>query len=347
MQMIKDKYGRMFRTLRVSLLNHCNMGCVYCVTDEDELREQNTGVGGQALTGGQQALTGGQQALTGGQQAGGAKPALSLSDLLTIIDRLHGQLGLDTVRLTGGEPLLYPGLVELIGGIRSIGIPRIKLTTNGFLLERSAGRMKAAGLESINVSLDAIDEEVFRRMSRRHSVQRIVRGIDAALDAGLDVKINTVVMKGMNDSQIVPLLEFALTRNCRIRFLEVMAMGHLHAQPGQYLMSQDEILKVIGGQYMLEPLERAESATARYWRTDAGHCFGIIANESEPFCQDCNRLRLDSSGNIYGCLSSNQPIPLDLAESREEWGVKLQEALSQKQALRFIGSELSMLQIGG
>jgi len=332
MQMIKDKYGRMFRTLRVSLLNHCNMGCVYCVTDEDELREHNGG-------GGQQALS--------PHQVSSRQQALSSADLLTIIDRLQGQLGLDTVRLTGGEPLLYPGLVELIGGIRSIGIPRIKLTTNGFLLERNAGRMKAAGLESVNVSLDAIDEEVFRRMSRRHSVQRIVRGIDAALDAGLDVKINTVVLKGMNDSQILPLLEFAFSRNRRIRFLEVMAMGHLHAQPGQYLLSQDEILKVIGEQYMLEPLERAESATARYWRTGDGHCFGIIANESEPFCQDCNRLRLDSSGNIFGCLSSNQPIRLDLAESRDEWGVKLQQALLQKQALRFIGSELSMLQIGG
>lgn len=310
----------MFRTLRVSLLNHCNMGCVYCVTDEDELREHNTG---------------------------GQQQVLPLSDLLTMIDRLHGQLALDTVRLTGGEPLLYRGLVELIGGIRAIGIPRVGLTTNGFLLERLAGPMKAAGLESVNVSLDAIDEDVFRRISRRHSVQRIVRGIDAALDAGLAVKINTVVMKGMNDSQIHPLLEFAFSRNCRIRFLEVMAMGHLHAQPGQYLLSQEEILKVIGERYTVEPLERAGSATARYWKTGNGHCFGIIANESQPFCHDCNRLRLDSGGNIYGCLSSNQPIPLDLAESKEEWGVKLEQALSQKQTIRFKGSDLSMLQIGG
>jgi len=332
MQVLKDQYGRMFRNLRVSLLNHCNMGCVYCVTDEDELREHNGG-GGQQASSPHQALS--------------RQQTLTPVDLLTIIERLHEQLALDTVRLTGGEPLLYPGLVELIGGIRSIGIPRIKLTTNGFLLERQTGRLKTAGLESINVSLDAIDEDVFLRMSRRHSVRRVVRGIDAALEAGLDVKINTVVLKGMNDSQILPLLDFAFSRNCRIRFLEVMAMGHLHAQPGQYLLSQDEILKVIGERYILEPLERAESATARYWRTGNGHCFGIIANQSEPFCQDCNRLRLDSGGNIYGCLSSNQPIQLDLAESRDEWGVKLQRALAQKQTIRFKGSELSMLQIGG
>ena len=202
-------------------------------------------------------------------------------------------------------------------------------------------------MQSINVSLDAIDEAVFMRMSRRRSVQRIVRGIDAALEAGLAVKINTVVMKGINDGEILPLLEFAFARGIRIRFLEVMAMGHLHHQPGLYLLPQEEILKVIGARYVLQPLDRLASATARYWVTDDGHSFGIIANESEPFCLDCDRLRLDSSGNIYGCLSSNQPIALDREESGEQWAIKLRQALGQKQALRFTGSDLSMLQIGG
>lgn len=279
--------------------------------------------------------------------SGSRDAVLALPDLEKIIGRLHGQLGLDTVRLTGGEPLLYHGLVDLIGGIREIGIPRIKLTTNGYLLERLAAPIKKAGMESINVSLDAIEEEVFVRMSRRHSVGRIVRGIDAALDAGLEVKINTVVLKGINDSQILPLLEFAFARNCRIRFLEVMAMGHLHDQPELYLLPQDQILRIIAERYTLEPMERAESATARYWKTENGQSFGIIANESAPFCRDCNRLRLDSGGNIYGCLSSDKPIPLHLAESEQEWGVKLQRALRQKQSLRFSGSGLSMLQIGG
>jgi cyclic pyranopterin phosphate synthase len=320
MDAITDSYGRGFRTLRVSLLNHCNLGCIYCVAGEEELRQFNLG---------------------------SRDAVLAMPELLKIIGRLHGQLGLDTVRLTGGEPLLYHGLVDLIGGIREIGIPRIKLTTNGFLLEKLAAPMKSAGMESINVSLDAISEEVFVKMSRRHSVGRIVRGIDAALDAGLDVKINTVVLKGINESEILPLLEFAISRNCRIRFLEVMAMGHLHDRSGLYLLPQKDILRIIAERYPLEPIERAESATASYWKIGNGHCFGIIANESAPFCRDCNRLRLDSGGNIYGCLSSNQPIALDLAESEQEWSGKLQRALWQKQSLRFSGSGLSMLQIGG
>jgi len=320
MERISDEYGRTFRTLRVSLINHCNLGCIYCVAGEEELRQYNTGGQGQSL---------------------------SVPELLEIIRRLHDQLGLDTIRLTGGEPLLYTGLVELIGGIRSMGIPRIKLTTNGFLLGSVALSLKEAGMQSINVSLDAIDEAVFMRMSRRHSVQRIVRGIDAAQEAGLVVKINTVLMKGINDSEILPLLEFAFARGIRIRFLELMAMGHLYHQPGRYLLAQEEIIRVIASRYVLTPLERAASATARYWETDAGHSFGIIANESEPFCRDCDRLRLDSSGNIYGCLSSNHPIALDRGESGEQWEIKLRQALGQKQSLRFTGSDLSMLRIGG
>jgi cyclic pyranopterin phosphate synthase len=318
MSILQDQYGRTFRTLRVSLLQHCNLGCVYCVSGEDELRQANAG-----------------------------KESLPVEELLAIIRRLRDQLPLDTVRLTGGEPLLYPGLAMLARGIREMGIRAVRLTTNGFLLERMALALKDSGLDGMNVSLDAVDEDVFFRMSRRRSVERTIRGIDAALAAGLAVKINSVMMKGVNDSQLLPLLEFAFARGCTIRFLEVMAMGHLHDQSERYLVTQEEILRVIGEKYELIPVPRAASATARYWTTDKGHRFGIIANESEPFCRDCNRLRLDSSGHIFGCLSSNQPIALPLSATREEWERKLGEALRQKQDVKFVGSELSMLHIGG
>ena len=320
MAVINDKYGRTFRTLRVSLLQHCNLGCVYCVAGEEELKQANTSHEGKAL---------------------------NVDELLAIISRLHGQLRLENIRLTGGEPLLYPGLATLIRGIRAAGIPSIRLTTNGFLLERQAAQLKEAGLEAVNVSIDAVDEDVFFQMSRRHSVERVIRGIDAALRAGLAVKLNAVVMKGLNDSQILPLLGLAFSRGVKLRFLEVMAMGHLHQDAGRFLVSQEEILRIVGTRYRFEPLTRAPAATARYWRTDEGHVFGVIANESEPFCQDCDRLRLDSQGRIYGCLSSNHPIGLELQEEEETWTGKLEAALEQKQPLRFTGSDLSMLRIGG
>jgi GTP 3',8-cyclase len=316
MPTISDQYGRAFRTLRVSLLSHCNLGCVYCVAGEEETRER----GGRGL---------------------------GAPELVEIIGRLHRRLGLGTVRLTGGEPLLYPELTGLIEGIGSLGIAKLKLTTNGYLLERKAASLKQAGLQSVNISLDAVDEQVFVQMSRRHSVGRIIRGIDAALDAGLAVKLNAVIMKGMNDAQVLPLLEFAFSRGITIRFLEVMAMGHLFHQAGRYLFTQEEMLQKIRERFVLTPVEREASATARYWVTETGHRFGIIANESEPFCRDCDRLRLDSAGNIYGCLSSNHPIALDRLDSGVEWDEKLRKALEQKQALRFTGSDLSMLKIGG
>jgi cyclic pyranopterin phosphate synthase len=319
MDVIRDQYGRTFRTLRVSLLSHCNFGCVYCVAGEEELREWNEA----------------------------PDQGLEASELLAIIRRLHQRLELETVRLTGGEPLLYAGLTGLVEGLGSMGIPRIKLTTNGALLERKAASLKQAGLQSINVSLDAVEEAVFLRMSRRSSVARVIRGIDAALDAGLSVKLNAVIMKGMNDGQVLPLLEFAFTRGITIRFLEVMAMGHLYHHSERYLLSRQEILQVIGEQYALTPMEREPAATAQYWVTDRGQRVGIIANESEPFCRDCDRLRLDSSGRIYGCLSSNRPIALGAGETAAGLEEKLWMALAQKQALRFTGSELSMLQIGG
>jgi len=320
MSIIADKYGRSFSTLRVSLLHHCNLGCVYCVSGNDELKQAN---------------------------GSGKGDTMAADRLLAMIDRLHRQLQLKTIRLTGGEPLLYPGLVELIRGIKAIGIPRISLTTNGFLLERLALPLKEAGMQSINVSLDAIDEDVFFAMSRRHSVDRIVRGIDAALASGMNVKLNTVAMKGINESQLLPLAAFAAERGLKIRYLEVMAMGHLYAQADRHLLTQEEILDILSRRYVLTPLDREASATARYWQAQGGPVIGVIANESEPFCRDCDRLRLDSSGNIYGCLSSNHPISLGLEETEEQWGEKLQQAMAQKQLVRFTGSDLSMLQIGG
>ena len=317
MKQIIDGYGRTFKTLRVSLLTRCNLGCVYCNMDDDSMNSGRT------------------------------EKRLPVEILLQQIDRLHSLLHLETIRLTGGEPLLYPDLVQVIEGVREIGVPEIKLTTNGFLLERLAKPMKNAGMGSINVSLDAIDEDVFVLISKRNNVQRIIQGIEEARKVGLGVKINAVIMKGINESQLIPLLEYAFQNNITIRFLELMAMGHLYQNSKKYLFTRQDILDRISERYEFDELPRKNSATSSYWRTQQGHVFGIIANESEPFCHDCNRLRLDSEGNIYGCLSSNHPISILDVKSEGELSHRLHEALLQKQPVRFMGSELSMLNIGG
>ena len=316
--LISDQYNRAFKTLRVSLLSKCNLSCVYCTMGEDEVKENNI-----------------------------QQHPVSAEVLLKQVRQLHDVLQLETIRLTGGEPLLYHELIPLIKGIREMRIEKIKLTSNGFLLERLALPLKEAGLQSVNVSLDAVEEDIFFLMSKRNDVQRILNGIDAAISAGLQVKINAVVMKGINENQIIPLLAFAFERNIRIRFLEIMAMGYLHDNADRYLFTQEEILNTVRQQFNVKKIERATASTANYWKTADGKVFGIIANESEPFCHDCNRLRLDSSGNIYGCLSSNHPIALSQDDNEAALISKLQQAMAQKQAVKFTGSELSMLHIGG
>jgi len=316
---VRDTFGRTFKTLRVSLLNTCNLGCVYCTYGNEELKENYKSSKDQSL---------------------------SADQLAQSIKQLHEVLDLDTIRFTGGEPLLYKNLPDLVRSVKEAGIPDLKITTNGLLLEGQAVSLKNAGITTLNVSLDAIDEDVFFTMSRRNGINRIFAGIDAAINAGITVKINSVIMKGLNDNQILPLLNYAFSKGLTIRFLEIMAMGHLYGNSDSSFYSQQEILQTINKQYNFNRLPRVSSSTANYWQTEEGFTFGVVANESEPFCGDCNRLRLDSYGNIYGCLSSNNPISIKNI-GQQELVTRLEKALTQKQALKFAGSELSMMHIGG
>jgi cyclic pyranopterin phosphate synthase len=176
----------------------------------------------------------------------------------------------------------------------------------------------------------------------------VIDGIDSAVKSGIQVKINSVIMKHVNHDQVLPLLQFALQRNITIRYLELMKMGHLYDKHNSFFFSQDEILNLISQNYSIKSLERKKGATARYWKTQEGQTFGIIANESAPFCKDCSRLRLDSYGNIYGCLSSSNGIKIShIMGKKDELDQSLRNALAQKQDERFTGSETSMKYIGG
>lgn len=315
---IEDVYGRTFKTLRVSLTNICNLACSYCV-DATAQNSKTTLL----------------------------QKTLTTNQYIEIISALHKILALDTVRLTGGEPTLYKELIPLIQGIKNAGIEHIKMTSNATKLADIAKKLKNAGLSAVNISLDAIDEDVSIHISKRNKLQNILEGIDKTIQSGINVKINCVVIKGENETQILKLVEFAKERNIIIRFLELMQMGHLFHNFQQYFFSEAEILDVISEKYIIHPISRATSATSKYWSTEDGYKFGIISNESDPFCNDCNRLRLDSYGNIYGCLSDNHPIKiLDFIGDAEEIRVRLTQAIAQKKT-KFSGSPLSMLHIGG
>ena len=323
---ITDRFGRKFEKLRVSLINECNFACTYCVNEDpekkDHFREPAT--------------------------MGSGQTRLNTDEFIQSIALVHEVLELKSIRLTGGEPLLYPDLENIIRKIKVLGINDIRLTTNAYYLKTKAASLKAAGLQAINISLDAVDEEVFLEMSGNSRMQRVLDGIDAALEAGLSVKLNAVIMKGKNENQILPLLEYAGKKGIVIRYLELMKMGHLYNNMDGSFFSQQEILDLIQTKYPIAEIERKKSATSNYWEAKGAGTFGIIANESVPFCGDCNRLRMDSYGNFYGCISSNVGIPLlKKSGDRNEVIDSLKRLMSYKQSHHFKGNEMTMRYIGG
>jgi GTP 3',8-cyclase len=321
---IKDQYGRTFKILRVSLTNLCNFGCVYCVNSDDK----------------------------GGVNEINASPLshLDYKELAENVILLHKILHFDTVRLTGGEPMLYQNLIPFIEILRANGIKNVKMTTNGFSLKQKSEALAAAGLREINVSLDAVDPVVFKAVSKRNSLTQVLTGIDSAIKQSISVKLNAVIMRGLNENQILPLLDYAMSKNISLRYLELMRMGHYYSKNfDENFFPMKEIIQVIGSKYPVHPsAHRNPSATARIFQLEKGYEFGIIANESEPFCSDCDRLRLDSSGNIYGCLSEEKSEYIaDIVNDEVKLSQKLMEALKHKQPLKFKGSPLKMISIGG
>lgn len=321
---IEDKLGRRFEKLRISLLNSCNFSCIYCVDNEFD---ENTKL----------QL----------DQNSADKP-ITVEEFTQLIHAVHRLTGLKSVRLTGGEPLLYSNLYPLIGNIKNLGINDIRLTTNAFFLKENAEKLAEAGVNSINISVDAFDNKTFGKIIRRSDTSRVFQGIDAAVNAGLNVKLNAVIMRGKNDSQIIPLLDYATELGIKIRYLELMKMGHLYHSENGLFFPEKEILSTIQEKYEIEKIKREHASTAHYWRTSKGGIFGIIANESTPFCHDCNRLRLDSNGYFFGCLSNAHGEKLMPYINNDELLTrKLQGLLLLKQPVKFHGSELSMRNIGG
>ena len=319
---LEDNLGRRFEKLRISLLNDCNFSCVYCVSEDfgniKSIQKPDT------------------------------EQPLAPDEFTKIIKAIHRLTGLKSIRLTGGEPLLYGNLFTLIEHIQKIGISDIRLTTNAYYLKEKARKLFDAGVKSVNISVDAIDQEIFNRISRHPNTSRVFSGIEAALKAGMNVKLNAVIMRGKNDSQIIPLLDYATGLGVKIRFLELMKMGHLYHSENDLFYPEKEILSVIQEKYTIESIQREHAETANYWRTSGGGTFGIIANESTPFCHDCNRLRMDSNGIFYGCLSNAHGEKLS-AYSDDDFQLteKLRGLLRLKQPVKFHGSELSMRNIGG
>ena len=275
---VRDPFSRPLRDLRISVTDRCNFRCPYCMPKEV------FGAGYSFLR----------------------DPQLMTLAEITRIVRAFRTLGVEKVRLTGGEPLLRADAPELVRALKhDLGVPDVALTTNGWLLEKLAPALRAAGLDRVNVSVDSLDDATAGRLNGLgFSVARVLRGIDAAAAAGLPVKINCVVQRGINDHELVALCEYFRARGHTLRFIEFMDVGNTnHWSPDQVVPAR-EIVARIGAVWPLEPAGpayRGEVASRYRYRDGRGE-IGLISSVTEPFCRDCHRARLSADGRLYTCL---------------------------------------------
>lgn len=322
--MIVDRQGRRFRNLRVSLTAACNYACSYCVPD--------------------------------GKRLVAAQDELSADALARGVALLVDAAGIERLRITGGEPLISPRLEPFLKVIGGLGLKDIALTTNGQLLSRKLAVLRAAGIDRLNVSLDTLDPTAFRSIARGGDLASVLRGMEEASAAGMRIKVNMVPMRGHNLDQVVPLLDYCLARGYELRFIELMRMGHLALDSNAFLrqfVSLEQLLALIGDHHHFQQAPAALDATALRYQIPGQGYFGVIANESVPFCRTCSRLRLSSTGWLHGCLSSgNRHFIGDLLDKPRHQALPviqrlLVKALADKQELAFSGGVTVMKVIGG
>jgi cyclic pyranopterin phosphate synthase len=279
--MVFDELSRPLRSLRLSVTDRCNLRCSYCMPEREYVW-------------------------------------LPRADLLTFaelraITRVFTELGVDRVRITGGEPLLRNDIEVLIGMLAALpGLSDVALTTNGLELPRLAGKLRQAGLHRVTISLDTLQRDRFRKLTGRDRLPDVLSGIDAALAASLrSVKINTVVMRGTNEDEIGPLLEFARARGVEIRFIEYMDVGGAtHWQPHS-VFSRREVLAAIEERFgPVRVLPSESSAPADRFALADGTVFGVISSTTAPFCRSCDRARLTADGVFYTCLYARTGLDL-------------------------------------
>jgi cyclic pyranopterin phosphate synthase len=240
---------------------------------------------------------------------------LTDAEVIRLVGVAVGLLGVRKIRFTGGEPLLRRGLADIIAGARELrtdeGVaPELSLTTNGIGLDRRLTELVSAGLGRVNVSLDSLDRERYAALSRWDRLDEVLEGIAAADAAGLHpVKVNTVVMRGVNEVDVVPLAEFCLQHGYRLRFIEQMPLGPQHGWDRASMVPAAEILTLLGSHFALTPAPGRGSAPAEEWRVAASDCHpagsvGVIASVTAPFCGACDRTRLTADGQLRTCLFS-------------------------------------------
>jgi cyclic pyranopterin phosphate synthase len=275
-----DKYGRHITYIRLSITDRCDFRCFYCMAEEMEFLSRDQ--------------------------------VLSLEECLRVIRSFVG-LGVTKVRITGGEPLVRRNALWLLREAGKLeGLKELVVTTNGSQLERYAAEMREAGVKRVNISLDTLRADRFKSITRVGEIDKVLRGIDAAIAAGFaGIKLNTVMMRGVNDDEFVDLARFAVGKGIDLSFIEEMPLGTVDHPRADTYFSSDDALALLKPHFELVSSAETTGGPARYWRIPGTRTkIGFISPHSHNFCDSCNRVRITCKGELYPCLGQNDALPL-------------------------------------
>jgi cyclic pyranopterin phosphate synthase len=322
-----DPFQRVVRDLRISVTDRCNFRCTYCMPEE-------------------------------GMQWLPRSEILTFEEIERVARLCVERWGFTGIRLTGGEPTVRAGLPTLVAKLAALGVD-LALTTNGASLRLLASDLRAAGLQRINISCDSLQRERFRSVTHRDALPQVLDGIDAALEAGFSpVKLNAVLMRGVNDDEVVDFATFGREKGVVVRFIEFMPLDANGAWTGEQVVSAAEILDAIGAVYPLEAVaQRGSQPAERYVYADGGGEIGIVPSVTRSFCGSCDRVRLTAEGMFRNCLFATRETDLRVllrgGASDEELAAAIEADVGQKWAghsigqVRFVRPARSMSQIGG
>ena len=277
---LKDAFGRKHDYLRISITEHCNLRCTYCMPEE-----------GILLT---------------------PKPKLMTADEIVSVAQTFVSLGVTKIRLTGGEPLIRKDAAEIMVRLGKLGV-NLTITANGILVPNFIETFKEAGIKSINISIDSLIKDKFNTITRRDYFDLVQKNINLLLDEKFNVKLNVVLIKAFNDNEILDFIAFTKNKNVQVRFIEFMPFSGNQWDKSK-LVSYDEILDVVQSKYAISKIERLPDApndTAKNYKIDTHvGTYAIISSVTNPFCSTCNRIRLTADGKLKNCLFSNVETPL-------------------------------------
>jgi len=312
-QAMVDKHGRLMRKLRISLLDACNLRCQYCMPAKPQFMP--------------------------------AKDWASVEELTRITANLL-DMGIEQVRLTGGEPLLRSDFAKIVQALAPLPIKSFGLTTNGLLLEPLLPMLKENSCTALNISLDSLTPQGFAAITRRNGFETVMSAIYKARNMGFKLKVNAVIMRGLNDHEVLDFAKWSGNEGIEVRFLEVMNIGVMKQRFEAQFVSADEMQAALETTYALTPLKDSVDSTSYNYTLDNGARLGFIASQSKPFCTGCSRLRLSPKGHIRPCLFREDGIDLKPL-ARQDYGHALRSVIALKPMGRIAHVAQPMYQIGG